>query len=282
MRGEEQMRIVTISRLLGAYGDIIAPIVARRMGLSLIGRDQLHELAQGCDPEFTDICSIYETEHGPHFFERIFFDRPSYTSIFEALTFEQASRGNVVIVGRGAQIILRNVPGVARVRIVAPKDIRVKRIMERLNFSEEEAEDYAHKYDHERENLVRSIFQSDPQDWSLYDVIVNTERFSAGDAAELVIEAVEKIAKVPDEESLKEELRNKALAKRIEGQIRKVLTSAVARYVAVQVERDGLVKLSGRVRESQNKQKAENLAAGFPGVTKVDNDLKVMELSFGY
>jgi cytidylate kinase len=276
------MRIVTISRLLGAYGDIVAPIVARRMGLSLIGRDQLHELAQGCDPEFTDICSIYETEHGPHFFERIFFDRPSYTSVFEALTFEQASRGNVVIVGRGAQIILREIPGVARVRIVAPKDIRVKRIMERLNFSKEEAEDYAHKYDHERENLVRSIFQSDPQDWSLYDVIVNTERFSAGDAAQLVMDAVEKIEKVPDEEALKESLRNRALAKRIEALIRKVLTSAVARYVMVKVEPGGLVQLSGRIREKSNKEKAEELAAQFPGVTKVESDLKVMELSFGY
>ncbi len=276
------MRIVTISRLLGAYGDIIAPIVARRMGLSLIGRDQLHELAQGCDPEFTDICSIYETEHGPHFFERIFFDRPSYTSVFEALTFEQASRGNVVIVGRGAQIILREVPGVARVRIVAPKDIRVKRIMERLNFSKEEAEDYAHKYDHERENLVRSIFQSDPQDWSLYDVIVNTERFSAGEAAQLVMDAVEKIEKVPDEEALKESLRNRAIAKRIEALIRKVLTSAVARYVMVKVEPGGLVKLSGRIREKINKEKAEELASQFPGITKVESDLKVMELSFGY
>lgn len=276
------MRIVTISRLLGAYGDIIAPIVARRMGLSLVGRDQLHELAQGCDPEFTDICSIYETEHGPHFFERIFFDRPSYTSVFEALTFEQASRGNVVIVGRGAQIILREIPGVARVRIVAPKDIRVKRIMERLNFSREEAEDFAHKYDHERENLVRSIFQSDPQDWSLYDVIVNTERFSAGDSADLVINAVEKIEKVPDEEALKESLTNKALAKRIEALIRKVLTSAVARYVMVKVEPGGVVNLSGRIREKTNKEKAEELAAQFPGVTKVESDLKVMELSFGY
>jgi len=252
------------------------------MGLSLIGRDQLHELAQGCDPEFTDICSIYETEHGPHFFERIFFDRPSYTSVFEALTFEQASRGNVVIVGRGAQIILREIPGVARVRIVAPKDIRVKRIMERLNFSKEEAEDYAHKYDHERENLVRSIFQSDPQDWSLYDVIVNTERFSAGDAAQLVIDAVEKIEKVPDEEALKESLRNRAIAKRIEALIRKVLTSAVARYVMVKVEPGGLVQLSGRIREKINKEKAEELASQFPGVTRVESDLKVMELSFGY
>ena len=113
------MRVITISRLLGAYGDVIAPIVARRMGLALIGRDQLHEMAQTCDPEFGDLCTLYETEHGPGLFERLFFDRPSYTSIFEALTFEVASRGSVVIVGRVAQIILRDVPGVARIRVAS-------------------------------------------------------------------------------------------------------------------------------------------------------------------
>jgi len=276
------MRIVTISRLLGAYGDVIAPIVARRMGLSLIGRDQLHELAQACDPEFSEICSIYESEHGPHFFERIFFDRPSYTSIFEALTFEQASQGDVVIVGRGAQIILRDMPGVTRIRIVAPKEIRVKRVMERFNFSQDEAQEYVHKYDHERENLVRSIFHSDPQDWSLYDVVINTGRFTAGQAAELVIEAVDRMEKVPDPEGLRAKLKNMALAKRIEGLIRKALTTAVARHVVVTAEPGGLIRLSGRIREEHNKQKAEEITSEYPGVTKVDNDLEVMELGFGY
>ena len=276
------MRVITISRLLGAYGDVIAPIVARRMGLALIGRDQLHEMAQTCDPEFSDLCTVYETEHGPGLFERLFFDRPSYTSIFEALTFEVASRGNVVIVGRGAQIILREVPGVARIRVVAPKDIRVKRVMERFGFSNDEAEHYTHKYDHDRENLVRSIFLSDPQDWSLYDLILNTERLTAGAAAQLVIDAVEKMDQVPDREEVKERLRNMATAKRIEALIRKKLTPAVARSVGISVEPGGVARLSGRIPEQSDKVRAEEVAAEYPGVTKVENELKVTELTFAY
>ena len=71
------MHIVTISRLVGAYGDVIAAIVARRMGLDLIGREELHETAQSCDPEYRDACSLYEKEHGPGFLSVSFLiDRP--------------------------------------------------------------------------------------------------------------------------------------------------------------------------------------------------------------
>src|SRR4030042_2831449 len=131
------MHIITISRLVGAYGDVIATIVARRMGLDLIGREELHEMAQSCDPEYRDTCAVYEKEHGPGFFERLFFDRPSYYSLFEALTYDLAARGGVVLVGRGSQIVLRDVPGVFTARIVAPISIRISRIMARYNFTPE-------------------------------------------------------------------------------------------------------------------------------------------------
>src|SRR4030042_3181462 len=100
------MNIITVSRLVGSYGDEIAAKVAEKMGLELFDRNGLHELAMTCDPEYRDACVMYEREHGPGFFERLFFDRPSYKSLFEALIFEQAGRGNVVIVGRGAQVVL--------------------------------------------------------------------------------------------------------------------------------------------------------------------------------
>src|SRR5947207_12478474 len=39
-------------------------------------------------------------------------------------------RGNVVIVGRGAQVILRNQPDVLHVRVIAPIETRLKRLQE--------------------------------------------------------------------------------------------------------------------------------------------------------
>lgn len=276
------MNIVTISRQVGSYGDVIAAVVARRMGLELITRDKIHEVAQSCDPEYSDACSVYETEHGPGFFERIFFDRPTYTSLFEALTYEQAAKGNVVIMGRGAQIILRDVPGVFRVRIVAPFDRRVGRIMERYAFSNKQAQDFVKKYDHERDTLMRSIFLSDPDSWSLYDLIVNTANYSSGAASDLVVHAAENIEKAPDSASLIEELRGRALAKRIETLLRKKLTSVVTRNVEVNAGPGRVIKLSGRIRDKRDKDRIEKIAADYPGVQRVENEIKVTELSFGF
>jgi cytidylate kinase len=275
------MRVVTISRQVGSYGDVVAAIVARKLGLELISREKIHELAQTCDPEYSDACTIYESEHGPGWLERIFFDRPSYTSLFESLAYESAAKGNVVIVDRGAQVVLRDTPGVFRVRMVAPARVRVERIRERFHFSKEEALDFVYTHDRERRNLITAVFDVDPRDWSLYDMILNTHHYDAGNAAEVVISAIENMAELEDKDAVREELNNKAVAKRIETLIRKKLTSVVARNVEVALQSGGNAVLSGRIRSDKDKRQAEEIARNYQGITEVDNQLRVTELSFG-
>jgi cytidylate kinase len=275
------MNIITISRLVGSYGDEIAAKVAEKMGLEFIGRTGLHELAMSCDPEYSEACTLYETEHGPSFFERLFFDRPSHKSLFEALTFEQASRGNVVMVGRGAQIVLHDLPGVFCVGVIASREIRVQRIMDKLAISREEAYYYVDKYDGERINLIKTVFDKDPTDLLLYNLLINTDHYSAETAADVVVHAVRRMDMKPDGKDLVETLKSKALAKRIEALIRKKLTSAVARHVEISGAPGGVIFISGHLREKADKAKAEKIAAEYPGVTKVENDLKVTDLTFG-
>jgi cytidylate kinase len=275
------MNILTVSRLVGSYGDEIAAKVAERMGLEFVGRNGLHELAMTCDPEYSDACGLYETEHGPGFFERLFFDRPSYKSLFEALTFEQAGRGNVVIVGRGAQVVLHNMPGVFCVHVVAPREIRIERVEQRLACSREEAGHYLDKYDRERANIIKAVFERDPDDWSLYDLVLNTTHFTPDTATDVVVQAMSGMNKVPDQEEVKERFKGLGVAKRIEALVRKKLTSAVARNVEIVPESGGVMRLTGRVREKADKARAEKIAAEYPGVTGVENDVKVTELSFG-
>ncbi len=275
------MNIVSISRQVGSFGDEIGSTVAERAGLHFMGREKVHELAMSCDSEYSDACSLYEAEHGPRFFERLFFDRPTYTSLFYALTYELASQGDVVIVGRGSQIVLRGVPGVLRVRVVAPTEIRVQRIMERHNCPQDEAWDYVNKYDTENRNQIRSIFDVDPRDWALYDLVINTEKLTAAAGTDIVYQALQSLDKVANPEAVKEDLRNRALGKRIETVVKKRLTSAVARYVDVSVGPGGLVRIGGRVTEKNEKRRVEEIVSGYPGVTKVENELKVTQLTFG-
>lgn len=275
------MQIITISTQVGSYGEVIAALVARTLGLELISREKVHELAQNCDPDYQDACAVYETEHGPGFIKRIFFDKPSHTSLFEALTYEEAARGNVVIVGRGAQVVMRNVPGVLKVRVVAPSELRVQRIMERLGLSQVDAYEYVRRHDHERRNLMRSVFDVDATDWGLYDLILNTAHFDSGSAARVIVSALENLPKPENDEALREKLSAMAQAKRVETVIRKKLTSSVALHVTVTSEGGGAVTLSGRVRDQRDKEWAEKIAKEYPGVSSVANELNVTELSFG-
>jgi cytidylate kinase len=275
------MNIVTLSRQVGSYGDLIAAMVAEKLRLELIDRDQIHKMAQNCDPEYGELCVTYESEHGPGFFERMFFDRPSCTSMFEALTFEIASRGNVVIVGRGAQVILRDVPGVLRAKIVAPLAVRTKRVMARFNFQRAEAEDFVKRFDHQRNNLMRFIFLEDPSDWSLYDMILNTGHLTPEAATDLIVQGLNQLQPVVDVETVKEQLRNKAFAKRIQAAVRRKLTAGVARHVDVTAETSGTVRLSGRIADKKHKEKAEQVVRDYPGVTHLVNELQVTNLSFG-
>jgi len=275
------MHIITISRLVGSYGDEIAAKVAEKMGLEFVGRTGLHELAMSCDPEYSEACNLYETEHGPGFFERLFFDRPAHKSLFEALTFEQASRGNVVMVGRGAQIVLHDLPGVFCVGVMGSLDVRVRRIMEKLNISRDEAEYYVDKYDGERINLIKLIFAKDPTDLLLYNLLINTDHYSVDSAAEVIVHAVNKMDVEPDGKALAEELKSKALAKRIETLVRKKLTSAVARHVEINCLPGGIISISGHIREKADKVRVEKIVAEYPGVTKVEDNLSVTDLSFG-
>jgi cytidylate kinase len=276
------MNIITVSRQVGSLGDVIAAIVARKTGLKLIGRDQVHERANECDPEYSDACSVYELEKGPGFFERIFFDTPSYTSLFESLTYEFASEGNVVMVGRGSQLVLRDIPGVTRVRVVASVRIRIERIKDRFGISADEASEFVRKHDAERRALMRSIFQRDPSDWSLFDIVLNTDHYTADAASDVVCEAYARIDKAPEPTDLKAKLAAMAIGKRLETVIKKRMTPRVAYQVQVVGEPGGVMIISGRIGERAHKEKIEAIAKEYPGVTSVINELKVTQLTFSY
>ena len=275
------MHVVTVSRQLGSLGDVIAALVAREKGYKLIGPDQIHERANTCDPEYRDVCQVYDSEKGPGFWERIFFDTPSYTALFESLTYEFASQGDVVIMGRGAQLILRGIPGVFNVRTVARTATRVERVAERFGVTREQASESVRKHDRERHALMQSVFEHDERDWALYDIVINTTRYTAEGAARIVVEAADALMEAPAPLDVKAKLAAMAVAKRLETVIKKRLTPSVAYQLSVTGEPGGKMVLSGRVSEKRHKDKAAAIAKDFPEVTSVENSIRVTQLFFG-
>ena len=85
-----------------------------------------------------------------------------------------ASVGKAIIVGRGASQVTRGMSPGVRLRVVAPDEQRITRLMELLDLSERRAKAEMRKVDTGRARLVRSHFGVDIDDPLEYDAVWNT------------------------------------------------------------------------------------------------------------
>ena len=274
------MAVIAMSRQVGSFGEEIASLVADRLGYRIADREMIHKLADSCDPGFKKACSLYEREVPKGFWARHFFNDLAYASLFEALNFELASQGNMVIMGRGAQIVLGETPGVFKVRIVAPYIIRARRLMEREGLSLAEAEEFVHRYGHDRRALIQQIYHKDLADWALYDLIMNTTSMTPEGGAAIICQAVEGMAPLADPEAWSDEMQRISFSKLVESAIRKKVSAASYRNIYVSSPVLGKVILDGYVMDSVSKDEAERIATEFEGVKEVDNQLRTTTLSF--
>ena len=102
--------------------------------------------------------------------------------------------GNVVIIGRGANMILADAPGVLHVGLIAPLEYRAETLMRWENLEREEAEAYVEEL--ERANVVyfRKFFKVHPNEPSLYHAILNMGKLQTETAAAIIVQAAEDVA----------------------------------------------------------------------------------------
>jgi len=101
-----------------------------------------------------------------------------------------AELGNVILIGRAANVITRQMKNVFHVRLVAPLEQRVERIMARNHIERKAALDLIRKSDLGRRRYLKDHFHSDIDDSLLYDLVINTGRLPHQEVAHLIGEAV--------------------------------------------------------------------------------------------
>ena len=102
---------------------------------------------------------------------------------------EIAASGNVIIAGRGANMILAKHPEVLHVGLTSKRDERVSRIMERVSLDRGEAEKHTSENDKARNAYFQRYFKVHPDDARLYHMMINTDWMDVANAAEVVIAA---------------------------------------------------------------------------------------------
>lgn len=107
-------------------------------------------------------------------------------SVIGSLAFSQA----IVIYGRGSQFILKDHPAAFHVLVVAPLELRVKRVMEDMNLDEDAAKKEIERYDSSRREFIKRYFQAKLEDPVNYDLVINTEYLGFDEAAAIVVNAL--------------------------------------------------------------------------------------------
>lgn len=222
------MAVLTVSRQLGSRGSEIAAGVAERLSLRFVDREIIHRAAREAGvPQATLTELSYEGQRGliervldivntmpvipqiPHAARREttapmslplsniltpaapIFGQPtiSYIQVIEQIIRDLADQGNVVIVGRGGQVILRGRDDTLHTHIIAPFDQRVETLMAREKIGRREARARVTASDRARSEYLRRYYHVQWSDPTLYDLVISTDKIDALTGIELIVRA---------------------------------------------------------------------------------------------
>ena len=263
------MAVITISRQLGSFGERIAKNVADKLNYEYADKLKIGEALSGHGFPAPEVEKYDEKK--PAFWKSFSDQRKKFLHLIQAVIYDLAGKGNVVIVGRGGHVLLRNLPGTLRVRIVAPDEIRSNRLMEQEGHSAKEAERILRQSDRDSSGYIESFFGADWDDQNLYDMVINTKTMSVSTATSLIIAA---ISSPEFKESLEEtagKLADLALAQKV---VAVLMGFLGIEYSHLQVENRN-VTLKGTAQFQVHKEDCEKAISKIEGVNRVNVELSV-------
>jgi cytidylate kinase len=264
------MSIVAMSETIGSGGTEIGRALAGALGWEFADREIITKAAEAFGEAVMDL--RHATEERPTLWDRFRQSQRRYLTYVEATVLEMAARDNVVLIGRASTVILRDVPHALRVRVIAPERVRAERIERQLGLTADGAREYIHDADRDLAARVRFLYHVDWEDPLLYDVVINTERTSAARAVAMLREGLADDRLAPTDAS-RAALRDRTVLAQAQAALQaNPLTRP--RSIGVMVT-GGLVELTGRVDNDNERKAAEAAVARIPGVTTVRNNLMV-------
>lgn len=199
------MPVITISKEHGAGGKGISQDLARALGYELVDKAMIVKVAKDAkvsaekvekfDQEGYDSMSKYLSNlllADPSLYSGLgfelpmagpgmlpagydFFDAEQYLKFTQSLIERLYQKGDVVLVGRGSQVLLAGRPGCLHLRLAAPLEYRIKRVAGKQRISEKEAREVISRRDRARANYIKDFYQRDWNDPGLYHLVVNTQ-----------------------------------------------------------------------------------------------------------
>ena len=274
------MPLITISRGSMSGGKDLAECISASLGCECIGREILIDASSKLGVPQQVLAK--KMEKGPGFWDRLTLERRIYVTAVQAALAEHILSGNLVYHGLAGHMLLRGVPTVLRIRLIAPLEERIRTVMERQKLSRQTAEHYIHDVDTDRARWTRFIYDVDLRDSGLYDLIVNLEHMTIPTACSAVLE----IVKQPEfevTESVRAQLADFALTCRVKVAL---ATHPASRGLDLEVlSSHGVVSVIGEVPQpimlthasSRWEQELTQIAGSVEGVKRVELSIRAFD-----
>ena len=182
------MAVITISRQVAAHGDEVASELSKILDYKFITRKDIEQRI--VELGFPAVKMPKFDERKPGFFASLTKERDEYLNYAQYAILEAASKGNVIIIGRGAFTVLQNVPNNISIRLIADESTRIQRLKEEFSWDDKKALQRIKESDTNREGFHNSFYNINIDDPSLYHAVLNTGKNSIEDTAKIIADIV--------------------------------------------------------------------------------------------
>ncbi len=211
------MAILTISREFGSGGREIGQAVAEALTYEYIDREKMLADIRVAGGKWEQWAKDLD-EHCPTIWERYDWSFRGFAALIQSTILHCALKDNVVIMGRGGNFLLQDIPHAFRIRVQAPIDVRIERIENRESMDRETARWLVKKMDADRACFLMTIYGKHWDDPAEYDQVFAI-RGQAVDEAVKEVEATLAERQKRDTEEARKQLQMRALAAKVKAGI---------------------------------------------------------------
>ncbi len=264
------MAIITISRQSGSLGIEIAQALQKELNFAFLDKNQLEEKLVSEYGISKENVGRYD-EKKPPFWNVFLFDKEKYLHFMKSAIYDFAKQDHCIIVGRGGQVLLENIPGAFHVRVRASRTLRVERIQQRDHVEKQVAEQMVDHSDRDRIGFHKFFFHADWDDENLYDLMLNTQFFTVEQAVRLVMTSLEMSGMREKKAETAQKLHDLCLGQHVMTEIAYKERIPV-QFLEASVEQS-VVTLKGTAITLTDIRRCEEIARKVPGVNNVVNSI---------
>ena len=261
------MSVITISRGSFSGGKMLAECLAAKLGYRCVDRDVIVERAAAHGVSQEEIRDALEKP--PGFLERFSHKRYKYLALIQAGLAEEVRTGSVIYHGLAGHLLLGGGRHILRTRLIAPLDLRVRMVRERLNYTHGEAITYIERMDDQRRRWTNFLYGVDWGDPFLYDLVINLDHMTLETACHIISAAVHRrcFKLTP---ACKRALEDLALASKVRATL--AITPSTEGLELEATADDGVVTLKGKLASAEQLTEVKRIAMGIQGVIDLDLD----------